>query len=109
MELERLKRQLIRRERKISELVKDRQAMGAEAEAASRAAAEAARVAKEVTEAAAAALASAQASMAAGPSNILHAVPPPPHWQPCRMGQELETVFVSLPWPPGVLFINLWG
>ena len=100
-ELNRLKRQLARRDRQIGALEKDRNAKGEEAEAASRAAAEATRAAKEVAAAAAAALAAAQGAAPAGSSSMLLVVPPPPNWDPARPGEEAGTMFVRLPWPGG--------
>ena len=108
IELDRLKRQLARREKKISVLEQEKQDKDTQIEAAARSAAEAAMVAKNMAAAAQAATTlSSTSAAAAGPSSFLLSVPPPSSWQPCQPGQELETVLVPLPLLPGVRVFRL--
>ncbi|GAX74128.1 hypothetical protein CEUSTIGMA_g1577.t1 [Chlamydomonas eustigma] len=94
-----LKEELAERERKIRRLEQERQTQQAVAEAVAKAAAEAVEAARAV--AAPNCIASA-AGTSSGPGanggSLLHLVPPPSTWHPFPPGQEMQTLFVQLPW-----------
>jgi hypothetical protein len=91
-----LKEELAEQEKKIRRLEREKQAQQVAAEATAKEAAESVDAARALA-AAAAAPCSSNGPTASGGS-LLHLVPPPLTWHPFPLGQEMQTLFVRLPW-----------